>query len=433
MAVAIGSDHGGFDLKQALIPYLKEIGFTVVDCGIRDKATADYPRIAFGVAQRVASGQCARGIVIDGAGIGSAMTANKVRGVRAAACYSVALANNAREHNDANVLTLGSGQTSLEDAKGIITKFLGTDCTAARHLRRVRMIEEVERGALKVQPPESGKQENEVDLSPQDVERIAQRVKQLISGGGSAAPSGKAAGVTPTQLAGMIDHTILKPETSRSDVDRICKEALQYKFCSVCVNPVNVPQVAKALKGSTVKVCCVVGFPLGAADPSIKALETRKAIREGAQEIDMVINVGALKSGDYDLVLRDIRAVVEACQERRILSKVILETSLLSDEEKVKACELSMKAGASYVKTSTGFSGGGATAADIALMAATVASKRLGVKASGGVRNYQDAINMINAGATRIGASSSVNIIEEAKAVAEGREYKPDSKSKGAY
>lgn len=435
IAVAIGSDHGGFDLKQALIPYLKELGHSVVDCGIRDKATADYPRIAFGVAQRVAAGQCARGIIIDGAGIGSAMTANKVRGVRAAACYSVALANNAREHNDANVLTLGSGQTSLEDAKNIVAKFLSTDCTAARHLRRVRMIEEAERGALKVQAPdsESGKQENEVDLSPQDVERIAQRVRDLIAGGGSSASAGRGAPVTPTQLAGMIDHTILKPETSRSDVERVCKEALKYKFCSVCVNPVNVPQVAKMLKGSTVKVCCVVGFPLGAADPSIKALETRKAIREGAQEIDMVINVGAMKSGDYDLVLRDIRAVVEACAERHILSKVILETSLLTDEEKVKACELSMKAGAKYVKTSTGFSGGGATAADIALMSKTVASKKLGVKASGGVRNYQDAINMINAGATRIGASSSISIIEEAKAVAEGREYKPESKPKGAY
>jgi deoxyribose-phosphate aldolase len=159
-----------------------------------------------------------------------------------------------------------------------------------------------------------------------------------------------------------------------------------------------------------------VGFPLGAQSPEIKALETRKAIREGATEIDMVINIGALKSKDEALVLRDIRAVVEACRDGRALSKVIFETALLTDDEKVRACELSMKAGADYVKTSTGFASGGATAEDIALMAKTVAPKKLGVKASGGIRTYDDAVRMIEAGATRIGASASVRILEEAKA-----------------
>ncbi|MCX6549600.1 MAG: deoxyribose-phosphate aldolase [Acidobacteria bacterium] len=214
----------------------------------------------------------------------------------------------------------------------------------------------------------------------------------------------------------MIDHTLLKPEATPADIEKLCGEARQYGFYSVCVNPTNVAQCKTLLRGSPVKLCCVVGFPLGAQSPEIKALEARKAIREGANEIDMVINIGALKSKDDALVLRDIRAVVEACRDARALSKVIFETALLTDEEKILACQLSMNAGADYVKTSTGFSSGGATAEDIALMAKTVAPKKLGVKASGGVRTYDDAIRMIAAGATRIGASSSVKIVEEARA-----------------
>ncbi len=214
----------------------------------------------------------------------------------------------------------------------------------------------------------------------------------------------------------MIDHTILKPEASADDVRKLCEEALKHKFFSVCVNPVYVPLAHSLLRNSTVKVCCVVGFPLGAQAPEIKILETRRALREGAREIDMVVNIGALKSKNDALVLKDIRGVVEACREGRGLSKVILETSLLTDEEKVRACELSMKAGADYVKTSTGFSKGGATPEDIALMAKTVAPKKLGVKASGGVRTYADAMKMIQAGATRIGSSNSVKMLEEARA-----------------
>jgi deoxyribose-phosphate aldolase len=214
----------------------------------------------------------------------------------------------------------------------------------------------------------------------------------------------------------MIDHTLLKPEASRGDIERLCSEALEHNFFSVCVNSINVPQAYALLKDSNVKVCSVVGFPLGAQPPDIKALETRKAIREGAKEIDMVINIGALKSGDLDLVKKDIRAVVEECIERQVTSKVILETAILNDDEKVKACELAMQAGADFVKTSTGFGAGGATVEDIRLMARTVAPRKLGVKASGGVRTFEDAMAMIGAGATRIGASSSIKIIEQSLA-----------------
>ncbi|MFH0953529.1 MAG: deoxyribose-phosphate aldolase [Verrucomicrobiota bacterium] len=214
----------------------------------------------------------------------------------------------------------------------------------------------------------------------------------------------------------MIDHTLLKPEASKADIEKLCGEARQFNFYSVCVNPANVIQAVSLLRGTPVKICCVVGFPLGAQAPEIKALEARRALREGAREIDMVINLGALKSKDDVMVLRDIRGVVEACREGRGLCKVILETALLTNEEKVRACELSMKANADYVKTSTGFGPGGATAEDIALMSRTVAPKKLGVKASGGVRTYADAMKMIRAGATRIGSSNSVKILEEAKA-----------------
>jgi deoxyribose-phosphate aldolase len=175
---------------------------------------------------------------------------------------------------------------------------------------------------------------------------------------------------------------------------------------------------AKALlRGTSVKVCCVVGFPLGAQSPEIKTLEARRALREGAQEIDMVVNIGALKGKDDLLVARDIRGVVEVCIESRAVSKVILETALLTDEEKVRGCQLSMKAGAGFVKTSTGFSKGGATVEDVALMARTVAPKKLGVKASGGIRTYADVLKMVEAGATRVGCSASVKILEEAQAM----------------
>ncbi|NCC52580.1 MAG: deoxyribose-phosphate aldolase [Spartobacteria bacterium] len=423
LRIAIGSDHGGFDLKTGLIAYLKSTGYTVIDCGIRDKQPADYPRIALSVALRVSSGDCDYGIAIDGAGIGSAMAANKVKGVLAAACYNEALANNCREHNGANVLTLGAGQVSLREATSIVSVFLTTACSAPRHLRRVQLIKDIEQGHLKHGPETMSRttinEEAAVELSPQDIDRIAMRVKELLAGGpGTQATASATPAMGPKELANMIDHTLLKPEASKGDIVRLCQEAIENSFFSVCVNPTYVSQARDLLKGSNVEIACVVGFPLGAAAPEIKALEARKAIREGATEIDMVINIGALKSGDDALVLRDIRGVVEACRERDALCKVILETSILTDDEKVRACELSMKARAHYVKTSTGFGSGGATEEDLRLMSRTVAPKKLGVKASGGVRTYEDAMRMIAAGATRIGASSSVKIIEAAKAQA---------------
>lgn len=206
-----------------------------------------------------------------------------------------------------------------------------------------------------------------------------------------------------------IDHTLLKPDASQEQIETLIEEAEKYDFASVCVNPTWVNFAAQALKATDVKVCTVIGFPLGANTPELKAFETSDAIQNGANEIDMVINIGALKSRNFDLVERDIRAVVEAA--KGTLVKVIIETCLLTDDEKVKACQIAQKAGADFVKTSTGFSTGGATVEDVALMRKTVGPD-MGVKASGGARSYEDALAFIKAGATRIGASSGVAIME---------------------
>ncbi|WP_334115515.1 deoxyribose-phosphate aldolase [Streptococcus parasuis] len=210
-----------------------------------------------------------------------------------------------------------------------------------------------------------------------------------------------------------IDHTILKPETTQEQVEKILSEAKEYDFASVCVNPKWVSLAAESLKDSDVKVCTVIGFPLGANTSAVKAFETKDAIANGADEIDMVINVGALKAGNDALVLDDIKAVVDASGDK--LVKVIIEACLLTDDEKVRACQLSKEAGADYVKTSTGFSTGGATVADVTLMRKTVGPD-MGVKASGGARSYEDAIAFIEAGASRIGASSGVAIMNGAQA-----------------
>lgn len=206
-----------------------------------------------------------------------------------------------------------------------------------------------------------------------------------------------------------IDHTLLKADASQEQIETLIEEAKKYDFASVCVNPTWVSFAAQALKATDVKVCTVIGFPLGANTSEIKAFETSDAIQNGANEVDMVINIGALKSRNFDLVERDIRAVVEAA--KGTLVKVIIETCLLTDDEKVKACQIAQKAGADFVKTSTGFSTGGATVADVALMRKTVGPD-MGVKASGGARSYEDALAFIKAGATRIGASSGVAIME---------------------
>ncbi|MBB5180816.1 deoxyribose-phosphate aldolase [Planomicrobium koreense] len=213
-----------------------------------------------------------------------------------------------------------------------------------------------------------------------------------------------------TNIASYIDHTLLKPEATKEQIVKLCQEAAEYKFASVCVNPAWVSLSAKELSDSPVKVCTVIGFPLGASTSETKAFETADAIAKGAEEIDMVINIGALKSGDEELVKNDIKAVVEAAKGKAIV-KVIIETCLLTDEEKAVASRLSKEAGADFVKTSTGFSTGGATVADVKLMRETVGPD-LGVKASGGVRSLEDLQAMIDAGATRIGASSGVQIMQ---------------------
>ncbi|TFD92335.1 deoxyribose-phosphate aldolase [Jeotgalibacillus sp. R-1-5s-1] len=213
-----------------------------------------------------------------------------------------------------------------------------------------------------------------------------------------------------TSIAKMIDHTLLKPEATKEQITKLCEEAAEHGFMSVCVNPAWVKLSSELLSGTDVKVCTVIGFPLGASASETKAFETKQAIEDGATEVDMVINIGALKSGDTETVKTDIQAVTAAAKGKA-LTKVIIETSLLTEEEKVKACELSVEAGADYVKTSTGFNGGGATPEDIALMRKTVGPD-LGVKASGGVRSAEDAKAMIEAGATRIGASSGIQIVQ---------------------
>ncbi|MGZ8694033.1 MAG: deoxyribose-phosphate aldolase [Gaiellaceae bacterium] len=214
----------------------------------------------------------------------------------------------------------------------------------------------------------------------------------------------------PRDLARFIDHTLLRPDATAQDIDELCDEARRYELAAVCVNPTWVRRCAHNVRGSKVRVASVVGFPFGATTTEVKALEARRAIRDGAREIDMVINVGALKSGDHELARRDIEKVADACREAGALCKVILETALLTDEEKVIASHLAKLAKADFVKTSTGFGPGGATVHDVLLMREAVGPK-LGVKASGGIRSAEDVREMIAAGATRIGASASVQIV----------------------
>jgi len=243
--------------------------------------------------------------------------------------------------------------------------------------------------------------------------RCPERMHRVVDAG--AARIGLLLGETGSarDWASLIDHTLLKPEATDDDIKRLCEEAAKYRFASVCVNPTWVRVAACALQGSGVPVCTVIGFPLGATLSDVKAYEARRVIHDGAREVDMVINVGALKSGDDCLVEHDIHSVVEAAHEYSVTTKVIIETALLTDDEKVRACQAAKRAGADFVKTSTGFSKGGATVSDILLMRRTVGPD-LGVKASGGVRNLDDARKMVEAGATRIGASVGVKIAQEA-------------------
>lgn len=250
------------------------------------------------------------------------------------------------------------------------------------------------------------------------IEKIAEEVYRKVASEMKNVPNGympnnNVATGNYNSIASMIDHTLLKPDATAEQVRKLCQEAREYKFASVCVNSSYVPLVTEMLRGSGVKTCSVVGFPLGAMTTRAKVEETKEAIENGATEIDMVINVGAAKSGDWDFVKRDIEALVNAVKGKALL-KVIIETCLLTDEEKVKACTLSKMAGADFVKTSTGFSTGGATVEDIKLMRQVV-GPALGVKASGAVKDYKTAIAMVNAGATRIGTSSGISIAKNEK------------------
>jgi len=233
--------------------------------------------------------------------------------------------------------------------------------------------------------------------------------RRILDAGACRVSASFPCGSVDNDFAVCIDHTLLKPEADYDQVTALCNEAAQYHFASVCINPVYVPLAARLLRDTGVAVCTVVGFPLGATATAVKAFETRQAVEQGAREIDMVIHVGALKSGDFDAVEQDIRQVAEACGSN-VLLKVIIEAALLTDEEKVQACTLSKVAGADFVKTSTGFGPGGATLHDVALMRRTV-GEDLGVKAAGGIRNRQTAEDMLRAGADRIGASASIQIL----------------------
>lgn len=494
--IAVGADHGGFALKEHLKGWLAGQGYAVVDCGTLDGGRCDYPVIAAAVAERVARGECHKGVMVDGAGIGSAMMANKLEGVRASLCYDLSSARNAREHNDANVLTLGAGLIGQGLAEQILHIWLETQCTEQRHLDRVAMMEPLAKasrptcvacasssgscGSCGVRDSalaDAGARHHSAaaratgdpsfqaraagwlmknlhsgpggshpsspmnvdNLSPADLDRVASRIAQLlgsgehrgglycfgdvcidarmaqpwIEAGVARLSSNPGNGSALRDVAAYIDHTLLKPDATEREVSELCAEAAKFNFASVCINPYWVALAAQKLRGTPVKVCTVVGFPLGASHRDVKAAETRKAIRDGAREIDMVINIGALKSGDDKTVFNDIRAVVDACEDGRAICKVIIETALLSDEEKVRACVAAKKARADFVKTSTGFASGGATAEDVSLMSRVVSGTRMGVKASGGVRSLADLDKMVRAGATRIGASAGVKIMKE--------------------
>jgi deoxyribose-phosphate aldolase len=402
--VAIGADHGAYATKELVKTYLTRAGYTMVDVGTDNGKTAvDYPDFAYAVARSVVSDECDRGIMLDGAGIGSSMVCNKVHGIRAALCWNEKTIINSRQHNNANVLTMGTGMHEPDEICKMAVLWLETAFEGGRHWPRINKMMAIEKNRRRKM--------DQNELVEKITREVMDRLKEIMKNqstnlSGTTIP---AQGISQTDLAGYIDHTLLKPGAINAQFDQLVSEALQYKFYSVCVNSSWVPYVAKKLRGSEVKICSVVGFPLGEMDSRSKAFETRNAIANGAHEIDMVMNVGALKSRNLKLVEEDIRAVKRACRSNTIL-KVIIETSLLTDEEKVLACEIAKKADASFVKTSTGFGGGGATVQDIALMRRVV-GQDMGVKASGGIKDFKSAVELIKAGATRIGAGASVQIV----------------------
>ena len=245
-------------------------------------------------------------------------------------------------------------------------------------------------------------------------QKCPERVRQILGAGAARVSARSGVSAVPQDIAKFIDHTLLKPEATPAEIEKLCKEAKEFHFASVCVNPPYASQCAQILRGTDVAVCVVVGFPLGAHTTETKVFETKQAISDGATEIDMVINIGLLKAGQDRSVYADIKSVVTAAHALDAIVKVIIEAALLTDDEKMRACQLSKEAGADFVKTSTGFGPGGATVHDVALMSRAVSSE-LGVKAAGGIRNYEQAQAMIQAGATRIGASAGVKIVQEAR------------------
>ncbi len=274
-----------------------------------------------------------------------------------------------------------------------------------------RIIEQITRQVLiLVQEEQAGTESGAAGRPPISSHNYVERVQHVVNAGADRIAS--TLGIVPTdgRLAHMIDHTVLKPDATQDQIAQLCYEARKHSFASVCVNPTNVKLCAQLLAGSDVLVCTVVGFPLGATSTEVKVFEAQQAVQDGATEVDMVINVGALKSRDYELVERDIASIARTCHAGNAILKVIIEAALLTDEEKVIACQLSKVAEADFVKTSTGFGPGGATQEDVALMRRVV-GPTMGVKAAGGIRTFDDAQKMIAAGASRIGASASVKII----------------------
>jgi len=475
--VAIGSDHGGYELKEYLKRFLTDLGYQVQDVGTHSADPVDYPDFARAVAEAVASGGAWRGIIADAAGIGSAMAANKIPGVRAALCYDRATARNSREHNDANVLTLGARLISPEVARELTAVWLQTKFAGGRHQKRVDKIVALEThpapagAAGPSTAPGSAVGQIEPELRAQLIEAVTreilcrlgdqqacalrgleiddavcpgcdghcaescpQKSRRVVEAGAARLEASLGVTQVPSDLARLIDHTLLKPEASEADVRRLCAEARQYGFASVCVNPAWVPLCAAELQGTPVKVCTVAGFPLGASVTSVKVFEAEQAVKLGAAEVDMVINVGALKSGHYERVGQEIRSLAETCHRGGAILKVILECALLTDQEKVIASRLARSASADFVKTSTGFGPGGATAHDVELMRLVVGPE-MGVKAAGGIRGYEDLQKMLRAGATRIGASASVKIMQEAagKTPSPPGETSPRSTPAAAY
>jgi deoxyribose-phosphate aldolase len=282
-----------------------------------------------------------------------------------------------------------------------------------------RLVEEITRQVLVLLAEEEAKAQPGgdngtcTDCIGECVTKCQEKIQEVVDAGASRLTSTLGNVDMGTDIAKLIDHTLLKADATQDQIAQLCYEARKYGFAAVCVNPTHVKLCKQLLQGSQVHVCTVVGFPLGATPPEVKAYEAQQAIEDGATEVDMVINIGALKSKDYALVERDVAMVTRACHAGGAILKVIIEAALLTDEEKVIACQLAKAAGAEYVKTSTGFGPGGATAQDVALMRRAV-GPGLGVKAAGGIKNLADAKQMVAAGATRIGASAGVKIVQEA-------------------